>query len=110
VLELRLPDQFHDLEPLAAAWALSTETERHARRLSSGIEELRAFYDAIFPRIVDVLAYLSEFPLEGLTPEAQRLLHLAFSLAEIAPAVELYGQPEVPDGYDSRRFVPADGQ
>jgi hypothetical protein len=48
--------------------------------------------------------------MESLTPEAQRLLHLAFSLAEVGPAVELFGQPEVPDGYDSRRFIPADGQ
>jgi len=108
--EPRLPDRFHDLEPLAAVWALSTEAERHARRLASGIEDLCAFYDAVFPRIGDILAYLSEFPLESLTPEARRLLHLAFSLAEVGPAVELFGQPEVPDGYDSRRFIPADGQ
>jgi len=108
--EARLPNGFDDLEPLAERWALPTEAERHAKRLASTIAELRAFYDAIFKRIDDVLAYLSEFQLESLTPGGQRLLHLAFSLAEIAPAVELYGQPEVPDGYDSRRFVPAQGQ
>jgi hypothetical protein len=68
--EPRLPDRFHDLEPLAEVWALSTEAERHARRLASGIEELRAFYDAVFPRIGDILAYMSEFPLDSLTPES----------------------------------------
>jgi hypothetical protein len=108
--EPRLPDRFRDLEPLAETWALPTEAERHARRLASSIADLRAFYDAIFPRIDDVLAYLSEFQLESLTPQGQCLLELAFSLAEIGPAVELYGQPEVPDGFDSRRFVPAPGQ
>ena len=110
MLESRLPDRFADLESLAAVWALPTENERHTKRLACNIEELRALYDALFPRIDDILAYLSEFPLESLTPETQRLLHLAFSLAEIAPAVELFGQTEVPDGYDSRRFIPADGQ
>jgi hypothetical protein len=110
VPEPPLPERFRDLEPLAAVWALPTEAKRHARRLASGIDELRTFYDALFPRIEDILAYLSDFPLESLTPEAQRLLHLAFSLAEIAPAVELFGQTEVPDGYDSRRFIPAEGQ
>lgn len=105
-----LPEQFRDLESWAGLWALRTEVERHARRLGSTIEELRTFYEALIPRIEDILGYLSEFPLETLTPEGERLMLLTFSLAEIAPAVELYGQPEVPDGYDSRRFIPADGQ
>ena len=106
----RLPDQFRDLEPLAAAWAFATEAERHAKRLNSSFAELRSFYDALFPRIENMLGYLSEFEVVALTPEGQHLLHLAFMLAEIAPAIELYGVNEVPDGYDSRRFIPAPGQ
>lgn len=105
-----LPDRFRDLELLAHTWVLPTEAERHARRLASSITELRALYDALMPRIDEMLAYLSEFQLENLTPEGRNLLHLACSLAEIGPAVELYGQPEVPDGYDSRRFIPREGQ
>jgi hypothetical protein len=108
--DVRLPDQFRDLEPLASTWTLPTEAERHARRLASNIAELRALYDALMPRIDDVLAYLSEFTVESLTPEGRNLLCLAFSLAEVSPAVELFGQPEVPAGYDSRRFIPAEGQ
>ena len=38
--------------------------------------------------------------------DAQRLLHLTFSLAEVSTAVELFKQPSVVDGYDARRFVP----
>ena len=108
--DVRLPDQFRDLEALARLWTLPTEAERHARRLASSIAELRALYDALMLRIADVLAYLSEFEVESLTPEGRNLLDLACSLAEVGPAVELYGQPEVPDGYDSRRFIPAEGQ
>lgn len=108
--DVRLPNQFHDLEPLASVWSLPTEAKRHARRLASNITELRGLYDALMPRIDDMLAYLSEFQVENLTPEGRNLFYLACSLAEIGPAVELYGQPEVPDGYDSRRFIPAEGQ
>jgi hypothetical protein len=108
--DVRLPDQFRDLEPLARTWSLPTETERHAKRLASNIAELRALYDALLPRIEEVLAYLSAFQLDNLPPEGCTLLSLACSLAEIGPAVELYGQPAVPDGYDSRRFIPAEGQ
>jgi hypothetical protein len=108
--DARLPDHFRDLEPLASVWILPTEAERHAKRLASTIAELRALYDALMPRLDEMLAYLSEFQLDNLTPEGRNLLSLACSLAEIGPAVELYGQPEVPDGYDSRRFIPATGQ
>ena len=106
----RLPDQLRDLEPLASIWNLPTEAERHARRLASSIAELRTLYDALMPWIDDVLAYLSEFQLESLTPEGRNLFYLACSLAEIGPAIELFGQPEVPTGYDSRRFIPTEGQ
>jgi hypothetical protein len=108
--DVRLPEQFRDLEPLASIWTLPTEAQRHARRLASSIVELRTLYDALMPRIDHVLSYLSEFQLENLTPEGRNLFYLACALAEIGPAVELFGQPEVPAGYDSRRFLPAEGQ
>jgi hypothetical protein len=101
----KLPESFGDLEQFAVRWALSTENERHARRLSSTMAELRSLYDAVLPRIDAILAYLNDFPLDSLPTEAQALLHLSLSLAEVAPAVELFGQPEVPDGYDSRRIT-----
>lgn len=101
----RLPESFGDLEQFAACWALPTENERHSQRLTSTMAELRGFYDAILPRIDAILAYLNDFPLDRLPAEAQALLRLSLSLAEVAPAVELFGQPEVPDGYDSRRIM-----
>ncbi|MGH8007048.1 MAG: aromatic ring-hydroxylating oxygenase subunit alpha [Candidatus Binatia bacterium] len=42
---------------------------------------------------------------EALPGDAQRLLYLTLSLAEIAPAVELFEQPSVPDEYEVARFV-----
>jgi hypothetical protein len=100
-----LPESFGDLEQFAARWALPTENDRHARRLASTMTELQSFYDAMLPRIDAILAYLNDFPLESLQDEARTLLNLSLSLAEIAPAVELFGQVEVPDAYDSRRIT-----
>ncbi len=104
----RLPEAFRELEPFTAAWALPKESQRHAQRLASSIDELRALYDAVASRLEAILAYLNDFPLDHLSPEAQNLLNLTLSLAEITPAVELFGQPEVPDAFDSRRFVPTE--
>ena len=100
-----LPELFRDLEPFAG-WALASETERNRKRLASTMAEIRAFYDAILPRMEAVIGYLNQFPLEAMPADAQRLLHLTFSLAEVSTAVELFKQPGVVDGYDARRFVP----
>jgi len=101
----RLPNSFSELEKFGKAWALPTENERHAQRLASTFTQLRSLYDAILPRIDEILAYLNDFPLDKLPAKAQNLLNLTLSLAEIAPAVELFGQVEVPDAYDSRRVI-----
>ncbi len=52
-----LPAEFADLEPFAD-WSLATEAERYAKRLSSTMDELQAFYDAAFPRLEEAAAYL----------------------------------------------------
>ena len=103
--EQEFPAAFTDLEPFLA-WSLTTEAERQRKRMSSSMQEIQAFYDAILPRMDAIIAYLDQFPLNTMPPDAQRLLQLTFSLAEIAAAVELFKQPTVADGYDASRFVP----
>ena len=103
--ERLLPESFQDLEPFASAWALATERERSRKRLSSSMEEIQAFYAALLARMEAVIAYLDQFPLDSMPADAQRLMYLTLSLAEVAPAVELFKQPNVVDGYDAARFV-----
>ena len=104
--ERLLPEPFHDLEPFAPAWTLATERERSGKRLSSTMEEIQAFYNALLPRMEAVIDYLNQFPLEAMPADARQLMYLTLSLAEVAPAVELFKQPSVTDGYDAARFVP----
>ncbi len=92
-----LPPAFAALEPYAAAWSLATEPERWARRMSSSIEELDRFYDAIFPRVEEAIAYCDRFPLQALPDDALNLLRLVYSFVTISFAVELWRQPNVPD-------------
>ena len=100
-----LPEAFPDLEPLVA-WALPTEQERNHKRVNSSMTEINTFYETLLPRMDDVLAYLNQFSLDALPAEAQRLMYLTLSLAEVAPAVEFFHQPRVTDGYDPARFIP----
>jgi len=91
-----LPAPFADLEPFAA-WSLETESERYAKRLSSTMDELQAFYDAGFPRLADAMAYLDGFDLQALPDDARRLLWLCYSLVNVSFPVEVWRQPRVPD-------------
>jgi hypothetical protein len=91
-----LPPEFDDLEPLAD-WSLRTEAERYAKRLSSTMDELQAFYDAAFPRIESAMEYLDQFELDALPEDASRLLWLYYSLVNATFPVEVWRQPRVPD-------------
>jgi hypothetical protein len=105
----QFPAPFADLDSFSA-WALATEAERARKRRDSTIMEIRAFYETILPRMEAILAYLNQLPLNTLPDDGQRLLNLTLALAEVAPAVELFNQPLVTDGYDPERFIPAPGQ
>src|SRR3954447_24774546 len=91
-----LPAPFADLEPFAD-WALPTEAERYAKRLASSMDELQTFYDAVFPRLEDAIAYCAQFPLDAQPADAARLLWLCYSLVNASFPVEVWRQPRVPD-------------
>lgn len=100
-----LPPTFSDLEPWVA-WSLAKETERSHKRQASTQAELRQFYEAMLPRTQAVLTYLNQFSLDALPEEAKRLLYLALSLAEVSPAIELFGKVREDEVLDVARFVP----
>lgn len=102
--ESRLPQPFRDLEP-HLSWSLGTGEERSAKRQASPYSEIKAFYDAMVERMDEVLPYLDQFPPNNVPDDVQRLFLLTLSLAEVAPAVENFGQASVIDGYDVSRFV-----
>ncbi|HEV3112399.1 MAG TPA: hypothetical protein VG815_03100 [Chloroflexota bacterium] len=92
-----LPDEFAALEPFAADWVLRTERERYAKRLSSSMEQMQAFYDAAFARAEAAIKYLNQFELDDLPEQAQSLLFLLYSLVMVSFPVEVWKQPHVPD-------------
>ena len=103
-----LPAGFEDLERFVDSWSLASERERNRQRLSSTMEEIQSLYDALLPRMEEIIGYLNQQPLNNLPDDARRLFHLSLALAEIAPAVEFYKQPEVVDGFPPDRFVPVE--
>jgi hypothetical protein len=95
--ERQLPPEFSDLEPFVEAWCLDGEPQRYAKRLASSMDEMHAFYDAIFPRAEEAIVYLEKFPLDALPTDAHRLLKLLYSLIIVSFPVEIWRQPYIPD-------------
>lgn len=99
-----LPEPFSDLESFAS-WALPAERERNGRRRASTMEGLRAFYDAILPRMDEIIAYLDQYPLDAMPDDARCLLLMGLSFMEISPAVELLGEPDESGVFEASRFT-----
>src|SRR5450830_948697 len=89
-----LPPQFAHLTPFIH-WSLATETERNRLRNSSEMRDIIAFKDAMLADVDVIVAWLNNYPLDAMPPDAQALMCMLLSLAEVAPAVEAYHQPGV---------------
>ncbi len=88
-----LPAAFSDLEPFTG-WALARERQRTEKREASTMDEVRAFYDAVFPRMEEIVAHLDGFPLDALPEKEERLFLLTLSLVEVSNLVERYKRRE----------------
>jgi hypothetical protein len=102
VAEPRLPSGFADLERFVDEWCLATERERYARRLVSPIQQMKAFYTAVFPRVDAALEHCNRFPLDDMPEDAMRLLRLVHSFVMVSFPVEVWGRPDIPDTGDAR--------
>ena len=109
-MDTSLPEAFRDLERVVQVWSLPSQNQREAARRASSAQERKEFYGAAVPRLAAIIDYLNQFPLGSMPEDAQRLLHLTLSVAEIAPNVELYkGSATVPFSFEESRFVAAHG-
>jgi len=101
-----LPPQFSALEPFVADWALASEAERLAKLTRSSIEELKAFYDAVFPRAEEMRAWLDQFKLDAMPDDAVRLFNLLLTFIETAHPIELnWTTTDIDDAFALERMT-----
>ncbi len=91
-----LPDGFADLAPFRD-WVLETWRERYEKRLASTMDEMQAFYDAMMPRLDEIIEYCDSFDIDDLPDDVRHLMQLCFALGEVSFPVEAWRQPRVPD-------------
>ena len=69
-----LPEAFTDLAPWLD-WALEPERARTWKREASSMAEIRAFYDALLPRLEKMIRHLEDYR-DGDMPSPARRLYL----------------------------------
>ncbi|MFZ4649859.1 MAG: hypothetical protein ACOYLV_04040 [Rubrivivax sp.] len=100
-----LPERFAELSPFVAQWALRTERERFLKLHAVDIEELRVFYEAMLPRLDEVLDYLDQWSADQLPEDARTLFDLAMTFSETAHPLDLkWKDVDFTDAYDWRAF------
>lgn len=100
-----LPQEFAELQPFAGKWAKPTEYERAAERRTATPQQLGTFYDAVLPRLPEILERIDRYPLGAVAGADRLLFHMILSLAEIAPHVEFYkSDPHVPFAFKEERM------
>lgn len=99
-----LPAGFEDLEGFVEEWALRSDDARARVRYGRPVEQLRPFYDALMPRMQQIIEYLKPMDLRALDAPHQRLLYLAMAFMEVAMPVERLARPN-PQTFDIERVA-----
>jgi hypothetical protein len=103
-----LPKDFADLAAFADTWSLPSEHDRHLKRITSSLDEVRAFYKALFPRMDAICRFLDRYPVAefaALPAEAKNLHYLALAFMEVSHPVDMgWRTTDVDDAFPSSRF------
>lgn len=95
--ERALPKGFEELEPFVSYWAVAGQNERRFQRADTTFEEIKRFYDAMFPRADAAMTLLADYPLRDMPGPEARLMRLVLSLAQASMAIEIQGVARVPN-------------
>lgn len=98
-----LAEQFADLEQRFSDWILPTDGERVRRRIAASLPEAREFYDALGPRVPELLSYIDRFSIDELPADAKNTWYLLASFIQAAMAVEIWRDTVFKYGLDETR-------
>jgi hypothetical protein len=89
----KLPEKFSVLSSFIESWALPTRAQRFQKRVTTRFEDIKEFYEAMLPRMDEIVQHLNTFPISdraNLPMAEANLLMLALSFMEVAISVECF--------------------
>ena len=100
----RLPSDFSNLESFCDKWLHATEARRNEARISSNMEQIKEFYDAVLPQFEQMIQFLNKKPLTDLGEQEENLLNLSFAFVEASTPIERFNSPIVTELFPPERF------
>ena len=98
-----MPD-FQHLADYIESWGLPTREARLEKRLTSTLDELKDFYEAVSPHLGDISGFLNQWPLDEIPAEHRGLADTALMMCEVDNPVNKWRSPTLDDGVDPRRL------
>jgi len=92
-----LPEGYEALESFVPKWVKDTSAERMTERATSTMDDIQTFYNAILPLADDAMALIDNYPIDDMPDDIACLCKLVLALPQVAMAVELHGQPRLPN-------------
>ena len=100
---MNTPD-FSDLDAVVNEWGLESAAERLNKRMTSSVDELQAFYDAIGPRLEEIIEFLNGFPLTKIPDQYQKLSYMALAVLEVDDPLNYWKRPTLDHASDPRTW------
>jgi hypothetical protein len=86
---MEFPKGFEHLARHAPDWVLPDHLERQRKRAASDLAAVKAFFDALYPEMERIMAYLKGVPMDGMSPADKNLYRLAATWFEMSHPIDL---------------------
>lgn len=83
------PD-FTGLQPFIDHWGLESAHERIRNRSEANLSELQEFYDAIIPRLDEIIEFLNQFPVNEIPDQYKPLAYTALAICEVDDPIHMW--------------------
>ena len=106
--DLELPAKFKDLAHWGAEWSLDSEKARHFKRVYSDFATVKGFFDAVNPRMDEIIGYLNT--LNTIDPKQletadRNLYYLAATCIEMSHPIDMkWRGTDIDDKFPSERL------
>ena len=91
---MNTPD-FSDLKEFMDEWGYADAHLRLNKRSNAGFSDIKKFYDAIVPRLEEIIEFLNQFPVDDIPEEYRPLAYLALAACEVDDPVNIWNSPEL---------------
>lgn len=91
---MNTPD-FSELQEFIDEWGHGDAHQRLNRRSSSDFSDIKRFYDAIVPRLGEIIEFLNRFLVDDIPEEYKPLAYMALAACEVDDPVNVWNASEL---------------